>query len=369
MKVCYFGAFKPSYARNNFLRRSLEATGCSIVVCNVPAKWPTYRKYPTLAREFIKIRNRCDVILVAEFGQTVVPLAWALGRLTRKPVIFDFVIGLHESSVIEKRRYAPGDFNARKLFGLDKLAGELADLILTGTTPYKEYLIAAFGFPPGKIRLAPLGVNDWIFRPLPARPRADGKLVALYWGSFIPNHGVKVMVAAAAKVPNDCRLLFRFIGEGEDKRQAAEMAARLGLADFEFWPHVPFELLPLHIAQAELVLGNLGDTPQSKKAMANKVLQGLAMRKPVLTGDTPAIRENFEHGEHVWLCPLGDAEALATSLTSLAADAGLRARLAEQGYRRVLERLTPAVVGRRLKAELGQLLTEKGVGPAREWAD
>mgnify|MGYP002525808673 FL=1 len=115
-------------------------------------------------------------------------------------------------------------------------------------------------------------------------------------------------------------------------------------------------MLPSYIADADIVLGIFGDTPQANKAMANKILEGLAMRKPVITGDSLSTRENFVHGEHLYLTPLGDRHALAHGLQLLASDERLRKQLAEQGYRRVLERLTPEVVGWSLKADLQSLL-------------
>ncbi len=359
MNVCYFGAFKSNYARNDLLRRSLELAGCPVVLCKVPKQWPTYRKYVGLTSQYLRRWRQCDVIVVAEFGQSVMPLAWALGRMTRRPVACDMVIGLHESVVIERGTFRPDEPSAKNLFWLDKQAGDLADGILTGTSAYREYVISEFGFPASKVYLAPLGVNDAIFHPLPRSTPPGDKLIVLYFGSFIPNHGVDVIVQAAAQLQSEGRFLFRFIGDGRDKPGAMEMAARLGLNNVEFLPPVRFDALPACVADADIVLGVFGDTPQANKAMANKVLQGLAMQKPVISGDTIATRENFEHGQHLWLCPLGDVQALANGLHTLAADEALRRWLAEQGYRRVVERLTPEAVGQQLKSDLAGLITRR----------
>ncbi|HJO32798.1 MAG TPA: glycosyltransferase [Anaerolineales bacterium] len=358
MRICYFGAFDLWYARNNFIRQALESSGCRVSICNVPQAWPTYRKTVPLIMQYRRVWRDCDLILVAEFCQTLVPLAWLLGRLTGRPVVFDMVIGLYEASVIERRRHARNEFAARKLFYLDKAATHLANAILTGTTAYKEYVAADFGIPAEKIHLTPLGVNDHLFRPGLEPSSSGGKLTVLYHGSFIPNHGVDIIINAAAAAGNESAMSFRFIGDGEGKAQAMELAERLRISNITFVSKVPFESLPAHIAEADIVLGVFGDTPQAKKAMANKVLEGLAMRKSVITGDTLSTRENFVHREHLWMTPLGDPVALAHGLQSLAADEKLRARLAERGHRRVIERLTPAVVGKRLKAEL-QILSDR----------
>ena len=356
MKICYFGAFDPHYARNNFIRQALELAGCQVSICNVSQEWSTYRKTLPLISQYRRECSDCDVIVVAEFCQTLVPLAWLLGRLTGIPVVFDMVIGLYEASVIERRRHAPNEFAGRKLFFLDRTAGRLADMILTGTSAYREYLSMDYGIPMEKIFLTPLGVNDNIFRPGLEQSPSGENLTVLYHGSFIPNHGVDNIIKAAAEIGFSSRLTFHFVGDGEGKQQAVNLSERLGLSNIKFSPKIPFEMLPAYIADADIVLGIFGDTPQANKAMANKILEGLAMRKPVITGDALSTRENFVHGEHLWLTPLGDSHALAHGLQLLASDESLRENLAEQGYRRVLERLTPEVVGWSLKADLQALL-------------
>jgi glycosyltransferase involved in cell wall biosynthesis len=148
------------------------------------------------------------------------------------------------------------------------------------------------------------------------------------------------------------------VGDGEGKSAALAAARTRGL-DIEFLPRVAFSEVPEQISRADIVLGVFGDTPQADMALANKVLQPLAMQKTVLAGDTHAIREHFTHGEHLQLVPLANAPALADGLRQLAADAPLRARLAEAGYQRFCERLTPRVVGNDLRARLEGLLTAR----------
>ena len=63
----------------------------------------------------------------------------------------------------------------------------------------------------------------------------------------------------------------------------------------------------------------------------NKVWQAMAAGRPVVTADTPAVREVLEDGRTALLVPAGDPDALAEALARLAGDAALRARLGEAG--------------------------------------
>ncbi|MFL2650579.1 MAG: glycosyltransferase [Anaerolineales bacterium] len=356
MRICYFGAFDLSYTRNNFIRRALELNDCQITYCNVPQSWPTYKKVLPLIKQYKKIWRECDLIVVAEFCQTVVPLAWLLGQITGRPVIFDMVIGLYEASVLERGRYSINSFTARKLYFVDKIAGMLSKKVLTGTMAYKEYLVNEFKISPKKVQVTPLGVDDHLFFPKPKSETNTDRFVIMYHGSYIPNHGVETIIQAAANLSQYPDLTFRLVGDGEGKSHAMQLADKLGVENIEFLSKVPFEQLSDCIANSDIVLGVFGDTSQARKAMANKILEGLAMQKPVVTGNTMSIRENFKHKEHLWLVPLADASALSESLILLSKDTKLMTQLAESGCLRVIDRLTPIAVGKDLVDSLHTMI-------------
>ena len=64
----------------------------------------------------------------------------------------------------------------------------------------------------------------------------------------------------------------------------------------------------------------------------NKIYEGLAMAKPVITGDSPAVRRNLTHGQDIWLCRRADPQALAEAIRTLQAHPELMVRLGEKGY-------------------------------------
>lgn len=359
VRVCYLGGFDPQYSRNNFLRQALAENGCEVVMCRVPPGMPTAQKYPRLIAQYRNVWRTCDLLLVPEVQQTTVPLGWMLARITRKPVVFDFFLSMHEMVVTERRQFQPGSPQAARHAASDRVAGYLPDMLLVQTRRFAAFLESRYQLQISKMHVAPLGVNDSVFFPRRAGLAPDpARLTVLYFGSYIPNHGVPVILDAIELLRGDRRFHFRFVGDGEGKAAALAAAQTRGL-DIEFLPRVGFSEVPEEISRADIVLGVFGDTPQADMALANKVLQPLAMQKTVLAGDTHAIREHFMHGEHLQLVPLANAPALADGLRQLAADAALRARLAEAGYQRFCERLTPRVAGAGLRARLEVLLAAR----------
>jgi glycosyltransferase involved in cell wall biosynthesis len=93
-----------------------------------------------------------------------------------------------------------------------------------------------------------------------------------------------------------------------------------------------YEQLPTEMAASHVCLGIFGTSPKAQRVIPNKVFDALAVARPVITGDTRAVREVLTHGENAWLCPPGDPEALAEAVLALRSDAAARLQLAHRGH-------------------------------------
>jgi glycosyltransferase involved in cell wall biosynthesis len=74
-------------------------------------------------------------------------------------------------------------------------------------------------------------------------------------------------------------------------------------------------------------LGTFGVSDKALRVIPNKVWQALACARPLITGDSEAVREVLTPERNAILVPHGDGQALADALRRLAGDAALRARL------------------------------------------
>ncbi len=125
---------------------------------------------------------------------------------------------------------------------------------------------------------------------------------------------------------------FEFIGDGPDRPKVWEQAQKRRLKNLSFVDWLDKEALVLRIQQADICLGAFGTTPQSVMTVQNKIYEGLAMAKPVITGDSPAVRRNLTHGEDIWVCRRADPQALAEAIRTLYANPALAEQLGEKGY-------------------------------------
>jgi glycosyltransferase involved in cell wall biosynthesis len=110
------------------------------------------------------------------------------------------------------------------------------------------------------------------------------------------------------------------------------------------------------INQADVCLGAFGVTPQSLMTVQNKIYEAMAMGKPLISGDSPAVRQVFTHGEHIYLCERASGRALADAILSLSTDNALREKIAQNGYKLYKEKYDLLNNGKRFVTHLFEVI-------------
>lgn len=377
LRVCYFGTYRAGYSRNRILIEGLRQCGVAVVECQVPLwrgvedrvqtalggwlqpafLWRVLRAYARLLVKYRAIGDY-DVMVLGYPGQTDVLIGRVLSWIRRRPLVLDAFMSIYLIAS-ERGLTASHPASGRLVFWLEKLAYKLPNLLIKDTAQYAQWTHQTFGVGAGKIRLVPTGADDRLFRPHSASvPEAHDSTV-LYYGTFIPNHGVHTIIQAAQLLQRDPGIHFELIGDGPTKAGAMEQARSLGLANVTFSGWVDREALPDRVARADLCLGAFGTTPQSMMTVHNKVFEGMALGKCVVTGDSPAMRDAFEHGTHIWLCKRDDAESLAEAIRTLKEDPHLREAIAGRGFQRYRQHYTTAALGQQFRTHLFQLLDSR----------
>jgi len=128
----------------------------------------------------------------------------------------------------------------------------------------------------------------------------------------------------------------------------------LDIKNIDFIDWVNYKELPEHILNADVCLGIFGSTPKAQRGIPIKVYEALAMKKPIITGDTPAARDVFTHKANAVLCEMCNPEALADSIILLKENRELRANIAESGYRLYQEVFSSKQIANRFETALGK---------------
>ncbi|HXG41155.1 MAG TPA: glycosyltransferase family 4 protein [Dehalococcoidia bacterium] len=297
-----------AHRRSGLLRHLWEHSAfCSLLGMVLPALWGA-RGYSVL--EF------CTPPDYAVFA------AW-LPRLLGTRVVL-YIFDLLPETLACAYGLRPGSLPLRAAGWLERASAALAQVVIVVDPDAVERVVSR-GTPAREVVWLPNVPDDRAFRaPMGDAPAgAEGFLVMTH-GSILPRYGVDDLLRAAAELrPLLPELRVWVIGDGEHRRAAQALAARLGLdgtVDFRGW--LPYSQVAAAISRAQV-----GVVPVHFNALPNKLFEYAWMGRAVVAAAQPAIRRVF--GEAVLYYPPGDHRALADAILRLYRDEALRRRLGE----------------------------------------
>ena len=352
MKVFYFGAYDPDYARNSVLIKGLKANGVEVLECNSRSKGK-FKIFLDLFFKYWKFTGKYDVMIVGFPGQEMMFLV----RILRPfgPVVFDAFTSHYGGYILDRKKAAINSLRAKWYRFLDTYSCKLADLVLLDTNAHIDFFVDEFKLPRKKFRRIWAGADDSIFKPEGDLADKEGKFKVLFFGTYIPLQGVEYIVKAAKIVlDKDKDVAFRIIGNGQDRKRLEILAKNIAATSIEFKNKVSLLELKSEIARSDVCLGIFGDTLKTSLVIPNKVYDSIAMKKPVITADTIAIRELFD-GNDLYLIKTADPKSLARAIIELKNNPGLRNKLAENGYKKFKENASHKILGKMLLEILNQV--------------
>ncbi len=370
MTACLFGTYVRSHSANRLLRAALAGAGFTVVECHeplweeTPAKPAAYfgaaslaalgARYAAVAtrlarrwRAVVAEAGGAPPLVVAGFGGQLDVL---LARRVCRPcagLVFAPLVSLTETLVLDRRVVAPGGAPARALAALDRATFRAADLVLADTAAHADYL-RGLGAPADKVAVWHLGVEPEFLAPVAPAPVPRR---VLFYGSFVPLHGVETIVAAAERLAG--RAAIELIGHGPERPRLEARAVRAGVT---LRDPVPLAALPGELARAAVVLGVFGEGEKAAMVVPNKVYQAAAAGRPLVTRDGPALREVLHPDEDCVVCPPADPAALAAAVAGLLDDPARAARLGAAARAAVVTRFAPERQAERLAALLAERL-------------
>jgi len=237
-----------------------------------------------------------------------------LGRV----LIYDHMMSPYDSLVNEKKTIRREGLLGKAIYFYEKYILLASDLVLTDTNIHKQYFHELFDTPLEKIEAVPVGTDEDLFR-LDASMKKTAKsslFEVLYYGSFLPLHGMEIILKAAS-ILREKPIHFTLIGGNRlDLSSFHNTIRQLDLNNVTHIDWVEFEELPNYIAQANLGLGGaFGNTGQASRVITGKTFQFLAMAKPVVIGMYNGDDNGFEDRMNCLQVPRGDEKALANAIS------------------------------------------------------
>jgi glycosyltransferase involved in cell wall biosynthesis len=187
-----------------------------------------------------------------------------------------------------------------------------------------------------RMRLVPVGVDPDLFRPVPGVQRIPGRLITTA-SADVALKGQAYLIEAMAKLRADGHDISLTVIGRPKPGKSLDLIEQFGLM-----PHIQFvtgvsdERIVELYSEAELAV-----VPSLYEGFSLPAIEAMCSGTPLVATDGGALPEvTGEDGETVFRCRKGDAGDLARAIRDALANPALRAKVGEQGRRRVLERWT-----------------------------
>ena len=185
----------------------------------------------------------------------------------------------------------------------------------------------------------PNGVDFRLFHKMDVKRlstslRLFGYFVIGYLGRIVESKGLDTLVAAAARLEIEYRLLI--IGSGEYKADLVGIAEELRIADRIVWIDgmLP-EKVPEYVNCMDTVVLPSRTTPDWVEFFGRVLIEGMACEVPVIASDSGEIPHVV--GDAGLIFPEGDAVALADRIEQIARNPSFANQLIQRGLKRVKE--------------------------------
>lgn len=314
-----FGNYGPDYPRNRVVIEALE--GLDHQVSRFTPRFSALGDLEATLRGL----PRPDLVWVPCFRQRDLRAASRYARRIGVPLVFDPLISSFDKQVNERHKFAAESTRGCRLLQWERALFALPEVIVADTSGHADYFREILGVAQSRLVLIPVGAEEELFRQQPLRVKAaDEPLEVLFFGTFIGLHGIETVIEAAGLYQGP-PVRWRLLGEGplrtSCEARVRELQSKSSGLDIALEGWRPLAELPARLAAADVFLGIFGTSGKALRVIPNKVYQGLALGRPIVTSATPAFPADLRATESSGLfwCRPGDANDLAAAVARLVA--------------------------------------------------
>ena len=264
---------------------------------------------------------------------------WLIGlfyKLFGKKFLFDH----HDlSPEMYQSRFGKQGTLYRILVWLERMTFRSADVVVTTNETHKQVAVERGKRKPDDVYIVRSGPNHRVLQegtPDPALKKGRDYMVA-YLGVINPQDGVDTVVKAAAHLVHDLKrddIQFAILGAGDALDDLRELARTLDVADqvtFTGWAEM--DTIRTYLSTADVCIDTMPKTPYSDAATMNKILEYMAVARPIVAFDLVETRVSAQDAA-VYAEP-DNVEDLAAQIVALLGDESARREMGERGRARI----------------------------------
>lgn len=293
---------------------------------------PGLRRVWFLAAAGAMAARTSGVVFTRDLGLASFLLQAPFNRRTR--IVYEShgiadVVSAEMPQLLGRPDLVPSPTKLRRLARREQRVWRGAAAYVTITQALRDELTARFG-PRERAFVVPDGGPDPTESPAPAADTSQRPTLVAYAGHLYPWKGVDVLVRALGALPEANGLVIGGHPAEHDRERVEALSRSLGLESrVMFTGQVPATAVARRLSEASiLVLPNTASAISERYTSPLKLFEYLAVGRPIVASNLPAIREVLTDGESALLVPPGDPAALAAAIRRIAGDPALARRLA-----------------------------------------
>ena len=251
------------------------------------------------ARKYLK---KATIVYIPPMEYTFMKVF--LSRFYRKKVITDVYAPHYDMTVNDEKIYTKKSIVARFYHWQDRYIIKKSTVSLFLNEPEKEYFLKQVNIKKYNNRMEVLPLY------IPLKPQAEiryfkkeREIINLCWtGTFINLQGVDKIIDAAYELKKmNFRCKIYIIGPDKAAKQKwIKYVDEKGISDYVIFPNVwgDFQKWENFIVKnCDITLGIFGDSQKAKTVVANKVIDGIAFKTPLITAESIGIDFYFKNNE------------------------------------------------------------------------
>lgn len=342
MKICIFGTawFDDYYSRNPGICKALSQTGHEIEMCTFAGlyrglKWrkifwliETPIRWLILFSGIRKIRH-ADILYLPYPAFIDIWPALLLKHTLGIRIYLDVFIGLYDS-IIRDRQLTTRSIPGKLIFMYERFILGSVDRCYIDTIFHKKMLVDDYRLPGDKVFVIPNPIAEDIWS---APGTCDDKSGVIFWGTYIPLHGIETIIGAARILQDrGSPIKLRLVGSGQELVKMQNLASDMGLMNIDFVADfIPMPELKALADQAICVLGIFSASDKADRVIPYKIAQALCASLPVITASTSATRDLVGDTEALYLVAPDNADALADAIIDVCNNEEKRNALSRSG--------------------------------------
>lgn len=258
----------------------------------------------------------------------------------RNRIINDFFISNYDTYVHDRQKITKYNPRAWWKFFQDWVNFKFSQYLLSDTQAHFEYWEKLFGTFKGKHFVLPVLADTTIYYPSSDTMPKEKKNSILFYGSFIPLHGIDIILKAFHLLEQE-GIIFeaKIIGTGQTYKQMKKLHESLNLKQVTMdGTFIKESMLAEEIRKADILLGIFGNSTKAHSVIPNKAYQALASRKALITMQAKTLYEFFTD-EEILMCQ-NTPESLASAIKTLLIDDQLIEAYQNKGYQKFISLYT-----------------------------